>query len=312
MNRSDDTHTAVLLMAYGSPDSLEDIEAYLHQVRGGRHTPPELVEEVRERYRRIGGRSPLQEITEQTAHRLQEATGLPVFIGMHHWHPFIRDVVQHMVTERGIRRIVGICLAPHYSTVSVGAYRRHLEEAIAAVGGDVDLRFVPHWHTHRHYLDGLVETTRQTLDSLGTHGREYAVVIFTAHSVPAAVLNRGDPYDAQLRETAQLLAERLALPEERWRLCYQSAPKTHNSWLGPQMEDVIVELAEAGRRYLVVAPIGFVSEHVEILYDIDIKAQEIARSHGALLKRTPMLNSRPPLIAALSDLVQKALNHPND
>ncbi len=308
MSSSPDRPTGVLLMAYGGPESLDDIEPYLLDVRGGRETPPELVEEIRERYRLIGGRSPLREITERAARRLAEAVGLPVFVGMRHWHPYIRDVVSRMIREHGIERIVGICMTPHYSRMSVGAYRRRLEEAIAATGRAIDLRFVPHWHTQPHYLDGLADDIRRTRARFGDVSWEDVRVIFTAHSLPAAILERGDPYDAQLRETARLVAERLALPADRWLFCYQSAPQADIPWLGPQVEEVVADLARAGERHLLIAPIGFLADHVEVLYDIDIAVREIAQAHGARVERMPMLNDRPPLIAALADLVRAALS----
>ncbi len=308
MSAQVDRPTGVLLMAYGGPDSLDDIESYLLDVRRGRKPSPELVAEIRERYRLIGGRSPLREITERAARRLQEVVGLPVFVGMRHWHPYIRDVVSRMIQEEGLERIVGICMAPHYSEMSIGAYRRRLEEAIAATGREIDLRFVSHWHTEPHYLDGLAAGIRQSLYRLPGATWQDVKVIFTAHSLPASILDRGDPYDAQLRETAQLVAERLSLPDDRWTFCYQSAPQTDIPWLGPQVEEVVADLAKAGERYLLIAPIGFLADHVEVLYDIDIAVRAIAQAHGAQMVRMPMLNDQPALIAALADLVRAALD----
>ncbi|MCS7220718.1 MAG: ferrochelatase [Anaerolineae bacterium] len=302
--------TGVLLMAYGGPESLDDVEPYLLDVRGGRPTPPELLHEVRERYRLIGGRSPLREITERVAHRLQAAIGLPVFVGMRHWHPYIREAVRQMVDETGLQRIVGICMTPHYSEMSVGLYRQRLEEALAETHRAVDLRFVPHWHTQPHYLDGLATSVLEALQRFPPEAHDQVKVIFTAHSLPASILARGDPYDQQLRETARLLAERLALSPERWTFCYQSAPKADIPWLGPPIEEVVVELADAGERNLLIAPIGFLADHVEVLYDIDIAVRQLAQAHGARVERAEMLNDRPPLIAALADLVRVAVQAP--
>ncbi len=302
--------TGVLLMAYGGPESLDDVEPYLLDVRGGRPIPPELLQEVRERYRQIGGRSPLREITERVAQRLQAVIGLPVFVGMRHWHPYIREAVRQMVDEMGLRRIVGICMTPHYSEMSVGLYRRRLEEALAEAHRSVDLRFVPHWHTQPHYLDGLAASVLEALRRFPPAAQGRAKVIFTAHSLPVAILARGDPYDQQLRETARLLAERLALSPERWTFCYQSAPKADVPWLGPPVEEVVMELADAGERDLLIAPIGFLADHVEVLYDIDIAVRALARLRGTRLERAEMLNDRPPLIAALADLVRAAVQAP--
>ncbi len=307
---SSEVPTGVLLMAYGGPESLDEVEPYLLDVRDGRPTPPELLHEIRERYRLIGGRSPLREITERVAHRLQAAVGLPVFVGMRHWRPYIREAVHRMVNEMGLRRIVGICMAPHYSEMSIGLYRRRLEEALAETHRAVDVRFVPHWHTQPHYLDGLAASILEARQRFPPEARGQVQVVFTAHSLPASILARGDPYDRQLRETAQLLADRLALPPERWVLCYQSAPKTDVPWLGPPVEAMVAELASAGERNLLIAPIGFLADHVEVLYDIDIAVRQLARAHGARVERAEMLNDRPPLIAALADLVRAALQAP--
>ena len=305
--RSPKVPTGVLLMAYGGPESLDDVEPYLLDVRGGRPTPPELLHEIRERYRLIGGRSPLREITERVAHRLQTTIGLPVFVGMRHWHPYIREAVRQMVNERGLQCIVGICMAPHYSELSIGLYRQRLEEALAEMSHTVDLRFIPHWHTQPYYLDGLAASTLEALQRFPPEVRGQVQVIFTAHSLPASILARGDPYDWQLRETAQLLAERLALPPNRWTFCYQSAPKTEVPWLGPPIEEVVVRLANAGQQNLLIVPIGFLADHVEVLYDIDIAVRQIAQSYEARVERAEMLNDRSPLIAALADLVCAAL-----
>lgn len=302
--------TGVLLMAYGGPESLDDVEPYLLDVRGGRPTPPELLQEIRERYRLIGGRSPLREITERAAHRLQAVIGLPVFVGMRHWRPYIHETVRRMVNEMGLQRIVGICMAPHYSEMSIGLYRRRLEEALAESHRAVDLRFVPHWHTQPHYLDGLVASVLEALQRFPPEARSQVKVIFTAHSLPASILARGDPYDQQLRETARLLAERLGLSPERWMFCYQSAPKTDVPWLGPPIEEVVVRLADGGEQNLLIAPIGFLADHVEVLYDIDIAVRQLAHKHGARLERAEMLNDRPALIAALADLVRAAIQVP--
>lgn len=300
--------TAVLLLAYGGLDSLDDIPAYLRDIRGGRATPPELVHEITERYRLIGGRSPLLEITRSLAAKLQAVVGLPVYTGMRHWHPLIKDTVAIMAAD-GVDDFVAICLAPHYSQLSIGAYHARLDEALAAAGWETVVRFVQSWHTQPDYLDGIAANVRHTLERFGgPSGWDGQVkVIFTAHSLPRFILERGDPYDRQLHETAQLLAGRLGLPDGRWQFCYQSAAQTGVPWLGPQIEDLVAQLAQAGERNLLVAPIGFIADHVEVLYDIDIGVQAVARKHGARVKRTPMLNDSPALVAALASLVGQEL-----
>lgn len=300
------TSTAVLLLAYGGPDSLEDIPAYLLDIRGGRETPQHLIDEITDRYRQIGGRSPLLAITQSLARKLSEQIGLPVYVGMRHWHPYIKDVVARMAAD-GVRHIVAICMAPHYSALSIGAYRQRLDEAVQASGEDIAVSFVESWGTQPDYLDGVAASVAEALARFPQDARGSVRVVFTAHSLPAFILEHGDPYDAQLRETARLLAERLGLPESRWMFCYQSAAQTGTPWLGPQIEEVIPSLADEGVRNAVVAPIGFVTDHVEVLYDIDIGVQAIAGAHGVRVERPPMLNDGEPIVRALASLVAECL-----
>ncbi len=294
--------TAVLLLAYGGPESLDDIPAYLLDIRGGRETPKNLIDEITGRYRQIGGRSPLLDITRSAAHKLSERTGLPAYVGMRHWHPYIKDTLARMAAD-GVRHVIAICMAPHYSVLSVGAYRKKVEEALA--GTPLTLTFVEQWGTQPRYLDGLEANVRQALSRFPEGDRPSVKVVFTAHSLPASILAQGDPYDAQLRETARLLAARLSLPEDRWTFCYQSAAQTGMPWLGPQVEALIPELAAAGERNIVVAPVGFIADHVEVLYDLDIGVQKIAASLGIRVERTPMLNDGDDLVSALTSLVRE-------
>ncbi len=300
------TSTAVLLLAYGGPDSLEDIPAYLLDIRGGRETPQHLIDEITDRYRQIGGRSPLLAITQSLARKLSEQIGLPIYVGMRHWHPYIKDVVARMAAD-GVRHIVAICMAPHYSALSIGAYRQRLDEAVQASGEDIAVSFVESWGTQPDYLDGVTANVGEALARFPQDARGSVRVVFTAHSLPAFILERGEPYDAQLRETARLLAERLDLPEGGWMFCYQSAAQTGAPWLGPQIEEVIPSLAGEGVRNVVVAPIGFVADHVEVLYDIDIGVQAIAGAHGLRVERPPMLNDGKAIVRALASLVAECL-----
>lgn len=296
----------VILLAYGGPDSLDDIPAYLLDIRGGRHTSQHLIDEITERYRLIGGRSPLLSITRSAATKLERIIRLPVYVGMRHWHPYIGDVVPQMM-DNGVRRIIAICMAPHYSSMSIGAYRARLDEAVVAVGREVAVDFVENWHTQPVYLAGVAANVRETMTRFAPELQARVMVIFTAHSLPAAILERGDPYDSQLQETSRLLAEQLRLHEDRWTFCYQSAAQTGVRWLGPQIEDLVVDLAAEGEKNLLIAPIGFIADHVEVLYDIDIGVQEIARSSGVRVERTPMLNDGPALVGALASLVKERL-----
>ena len=302
-------HTAILLLAYGGPDSLEDIPAYLLDIRGGRETPQHLVDEITHRYAQIGGRSPLRDITERTAARLWKRTGIPTYVGMRHWHPYIKEVVAQMASD-GVRHIIAIAMAPHYSFMSIGAYRQALDAAVEAVGEGLAVDFVESWGTQPDYLDGLAANVRETLRRFPEGARDDVLVIFTAHSLPALILERGDPYDAQLRETARLLAERLGLPDDRWTFSYQSAAQTGTPWLGPQIEDLVADLGERGVENILIAPVGFIADHVEVLYDLDIGVQRIANEHGIRMERTPMLNDGEALVEALADLAGRYLEPP--
>jgi len=303
------TSTAALLLAYGGPDSLEDIPAYLLDIRGGRETPQHLIDEIADRYRQIGGRSPLLAITQSLARKLSEQIDLPVYVGMRHWHPYIKDVVAQMAID-GVRHIVAVCMAPHYSALSIGAYRQRLDEAVQATGQDITISFVESWGTQPDYLDGVAANVAEALARFPQDARSGVRLVFTAHSLPAFILERGDPYDEQLRETARLLAERLDLSESRWMFCYQSAAQTGTPWLGPQIEEVIPSLAGEGVRNVVVAPIGFVADHVEVLYDIDIGVQAIAGARGLRVERPPMLNDGEAIVRALASLVAECLQAP--
>jgi len=297
----------LLLMAYGSPDSPDDMEAYLLDIRGGRPTSKELVEEIKERYSEIGGRSPLLDITRQQAAALETemnrryaASGVAFrsYVGMRHWDPRIKEAIAQMV-EDGITQTIAMVMAPHSSRMSTGAYYNRLLEAISELGVNLDVAWIENWHDH----PGLIEAIAKNAEAAGERFNGVApYVIFTAHSLPARILAQADPYDDQLNETARLLAERLDLTDDRWRFSYQSAGQSPEPWLGPQIEEVAVELAESGEKNLLVVPIGFVCDHVEVLYDIDIACRKIAAQHGARLERSASLNTSPAFINALADI----------
>jgi ferrochelatase len=294
---------AVILLAYGGPDKLEDIPAYLDDIRGGRPTARVFIDDITERYRLIGGRSPLLEITCKTAAKLQEKAGLPVYVGMRHWAPRIQEVVFQMALV-GVDHLAAICMAPHYSALSIAKYREKLEEAIAATGRPMAVDFISSWHLQPHYLQGLTNDISMALGRWSEDRRDSVTVIFTAHSLPAYILDNGDPYDRQLHETAEAVAQELGLPTDRWLFSYQSAAKTGVPWLGPQIEEVVVDLAREGCKDLLIAPIGFIADHVEVLYDIDIRVQEIAQVEGVRLERSAMLNDSDMLVSALASIVE--------
>lgn len=291
---------AVLLMAYGGPDRFEDVQPYLLDVRGGRATSPALVAEIRRRYAAIGGCSPIRERTEAQARALAAAlgAGFAVYVGMRHWHPYIRDAVERIVAD-GHRRMVGIVMAPHYSALSVGAYEKTLIEAAA---GRLELGLVQNWGDHPKFLDAVQERAAQALQWFSAPRR--VQVIFTAHSLPERILAAGDPYPDQLRASAAAVAERLALPS--WHVAYHSAGATPEPWLGPDAGEVVRRLAGEGHDEFLLVPIGFVCDHVEILYDIDVGYRELAGRLGVRLERTASLNDDPLLIEALADLARSA------
>jgi ferrochelatase len=277
-------------MAYGSPTSAEDVRPYLEDVRSGRPVSDEAVAELAERYRRIGGRSPLDDMTEAQRAALERELGIPVFVGMTHWRPRISDAIEAALAG-GATRLVGLVLAPHYSRLSIGGYRDRLEESLA---DRAELVLVESWHDDPAFLDVLAERV----------GGTDAWVVFTAHSLPERILADGDPYRDQLLETARLVAERAGL--ERWSFAFQSASPTGEPWLGPDVLDELERLQEDGESKVLVAPVGFVSDHLEILWDLDVEAREKAAELGLELERIESLNDDPAFVRALAAIVERA------
>jgi len=297
----------VLMMAYGGPRSLDDVRPYLLDVRNYRPTSEEVFHEITERYAQIGGRSPILEVTQAQASALQTALNQNedgdidtwrVWVGMRHWHPFIKDALADMV-EAGVTSAVGLVMAPHYSRMSIGAYYKRLADA----GAPITIAPIERWHLLPGYLQAMTERVRAALARFPAEDRASVPVIFTAHSLPERILEWDDPYPRELRETVAALTERL--PGQPITFAYQSAAMTPDPWLGPDTGEIIAQMAASGERNLLIAPIGFVCEHVEILYDIDI---EFARQAGALglrMERIEMLNDHPALIAGLAGLVRQ-------
>jgi protoporphyrin/coproporphyrin ferrochelatase len=281
---------AVVLMAYGSPSSAEDVQPYLEDVRGGRPVSDEAVAELAERYRRIGGRSPLDDVTGAQRAALERELGMPVFVGMKHWRPRIAEAVDAALAG-GATRVIGVVLAPHYSRMSVGEYRERLEDALAE---RAELVLVESWHDDPAFVNVLAGRVRGT----------DAWVVFTAHSLPARILADGDPYREQLLETSRLVAERAGL--ERWSFAFQSASATGEPWLGPDLLDELERLAADGVGKVLIAPVGFVSDHLEILWDIDVEAREKAGELGLELARIESLNDDPEFIRTLAGIVRRA------
>jgi ferrochelatase len=278
-------------MAYGSPATAEDVRPYLEDIRGGRPVSAEAVEHLAERYRRIGGRSPLDDVTEAQRAALERELGLPVFVGMKHWRPRIAEAVERAL-DAGATRIVGLVLAPHYSRMSVGGYRERMEDAI---DGRAELVLVESWHDNPAFVDAVAARVHEA----------DAWIVFTAHSLPERILAEGDPYRDQLLETSRLVAERAGIGAG-WSFAFQSASPTGEPWLGPDILEELERLRGEGVRRVFVAPVGFVSDHLEILWDLDIEARETAARLGLALDRMDSLNDDPALVRALADVVERA------
>jgi ferrochelatase len=292
----------ILLLAHGGPNSAEDIPAFLERVRDGRPCSEQLVEQVREKYRLIGGASPLPDITHRAAGKLEKACGLPVYVGMLHWHPLLEDAITQMTTD-GVSKALAICLVPHFSDCSVGRYQRRI--ASAGNGSGVAFDLVDSWHTLPPYIGGVVDSINVSLGELSSTPGVPAHVIFSAHSLPKAAFPSGDPYEQQLRETAEEVALGLGLPPEGWTVAYQSASGPGQDWLGPSVEEVILDLAERGVRQVVLCPFGFVADQVEILYDLDMVMSQRALDLGVTVVRAPLLNDGSALIDSLALLVER-------
>jgi len=283
---------AVVLMAYGSPERLADVPAYYADIRGGRPIAPEHLEDLVERYRRLGieDSSPLNAVTERTRAALEEELALPVFTGMKHWTPHIADAAEAALAV-GAEQVAGLVLAPHYSALSVAGYREQLEDAL---DGRAELAFVESWHDEPGFVELLADRVRTD-----------AHVVFTAHSLPARILDLGDPYKEQLLETSRLVAEAAGLAD--WSFSFQSESPTGEPWLGPDILDHLEALRGPGVEHVLVCPVGFVSDHLEIRWDIDVEAQEKAAQLGLRLERIEMPNDDPRFVRTLAGIVRRAL-----
>lgn len=297
---ADSAPYAVLLVAYGGPRSLDEVEPYLNDVRGGRPTAPDLLEELRERYAAIGGSSPLLQHTQAQARALAAALGgnVAVYVGMRHWHPYIVDVIR-AIKAAGHRRVVAIAMAPHFSRMSIGAY----EQAINAGRDGLRVQLVRQWHDHPAFLDAVAERVRQGLGRFPEAERDGVALVFTAHSLPRRILADGDPYPEQLRASVEGVLQRIGRSEAI--VAFQSAGRTAEPWLGPDAGEVLRDLAASGRHSALLCPIGFVSDHLEVLYDVDIELQALAARLKLTLRRTESLNDSPRFITALSRLAQE-------
>jgi protoporphyrin/coproporphyrin ferrochelatase len=293
---------AVLLLAHGSPDSVDEIPAFLSQITRGRPIPPEVIEEVKHRYGLIG-RSPLTQLTLRQGELLADELKLPVYVGMRNWKPFIADTIATMRSD-GVERAAVICLAPQNSRTSVGLYR----VALNVEGGvPFAVEFVESWHDHPLLIAAFAE---KFLAGWSHACREMGArlpVIFTAHSVPQRTVAEGDPYQIQTKETARLVALQAGLEPEDWRFAFQSQGMSGGAWLGPTVESTILELKEKRHGGIFVQPIGFLCDHVEVLYDIDIGFKEFAEKEGLRLRRAESLNDSRLLTSALADIARSRI-----
>lgn len=296
------TKTAVLLLAHGSPDSVHDIPEFLLQVTGGRPLPQPVIDEVKHRYGLIG-RSPLTELTLRQGELLARATGLPVYVGMRNWKPFIADTVRTMISD-GIQHAVVICLAPQNSRTSVGLYRSALT-AGNSIPFTID--FVESWHDHPLLIQAFAGKLRPSFDRAGRDLGAKAPVIFTAHSVPQRTITEGDLYEKQSHETAALVAREAGLGKQDWIFAFQSQGMSGGAWLGPKVEDTILDLKKKGHRGVLIQPVGFLCDHVEVLYDIDIAFKQFAEKENMRLWRTESLNDSPLLTSALAAITASRL-----
>lgn len=303
--------TAVLLLAHGTPDALDEIPEYLRKITGGRPLPNSVVEEIRHRYSLIGP-SPLTALTLEQGRMLSTELCLPVYVGMRNWKPYIADVLAKM-REDGIERAVAICLAPQNSRTSVGLYRK----AVFAAAEGIEIEFVEGWADHPLLADAFAERLRAVCEPFGAETGKPVPVLFTAHSVPCRTIQTTatteagpgpDPYSIEAKRTAALVAERIeGLTPDNWYFAFQSQGMSGGPWIGPTVEDTLSALSKQGVRHIIVDPVGFLCDHVEILYDIDIGFRQFAINLDMELRRPESLNGSPLLIAALADLARNAL-----
>ena len=303
----------MLLMAYGTPETPDQVAPYFTHIRGGRAPSAESVERLRRRYELVGGRTPLLDVTNELRAALEReltaaavAPAYRVYVGMKHWYPFIGEVVPRIVAD-GVGELVAVALAPHYSRISIGGYRSAVAEALAQVGDPPTLRFVDSWHLNQQFVDftaARVAAAIEEFPAARDDGEGEIVTLFSAHSLPARIREWGDPYEAQLHESCAAVARRAGIRD--WRFAWQSAGQTGETWLGPDIVDYLDTLHAEGVRRVLSVPIGFVSDHLEIMYDIDHEARRKAEALGLTLRRTRMPNADPAFVRVLASVVAAA------
>ena len=303
----------VVLMTYGSPSAPDEVPAYLASVRGGRPAPEELVVEFQRRYRLIGG-SPLLQITLDQASALEallngetgDADRFHVTVGMRNAPPWIPDAFRHLASRR-VDRVIAVILSPQYSPIIMGGYHEAVEEARSVLGAATGIKVAGAWHLLPSFLDALATRVQQARQRLPPSEREEAAVVFTAHSMPKRVVEREPAYIDQLKKTAREVAERAGIERDRWQFAYQSAGHTPGEWLRPDVRELFPGLRAEGHRSVIVAPVQFLADHLEVLYDIDVAAAGEAWEAGIELTRIEMFNLMPEFITALADVVRREL-----
>ena len=308
MNKPNESSTGVFLMAHGAPESVDDIPEYLRNIRGGTESTSETIQIIRDRYEQIGGKSPLRKITEELCVRLesflnQQGKQFKVYCGMRNWSPYICDEVKRM-KEDGIKRVVAICLAPQFSTWSTRLYFNVFKEALKSCGiEDLDVRYIGSWADHPLLIDAFEEKYQAALAKLESDVSVYT--IFTAHSIPAESIEFGDPYSEEFDKTVKKLVERVR--PNNWFKAYQSQGMIPVPWLGPTVESVLDKIARQGSKTVLMVPVGFVCDHVEILFDIDIEFSEYAKERKLNLYRTESLNLSPTFVETLASVTWENL-----
>ena len=293
-------------MAMGGPDSLENVEPFLLDVRGGRPTPPELVAEIQARYRATGGKSPAVGMTMNVAKKLETRLNesgqgrYRVYVGLRHWHPFIKDTLAQLLQDDP-EHIIGFCMAPQQSSLSTGAYRKKVEEAQALMNDHRSVSYIGSWNRHPRLIAAIVDNVQQGLRKFPAAAISDVTVLFTAHSLPERIVEMNDPYPDEVKGT--VAAVTAFLGDQPTAFAYQSQGRSSERWLGPTVEATIDELGRAGKRHVLVAPIGFLCDHVETLYDIDIELKQLANVRGIQLERIAMLNDSSAFIETLVDVI---------
>jgi len=303
----------VLLMTYGSPETLDDVQGYMTNVYGGREPDAELVTEFKRRYDLIGG-SPLVRITKEQAAALQDELRRrhpngPTFhveVGMRFFPPFVPDGLRALAA-RGVDRAVGVIMSPQYSPILMSGYLKAVDEGLKSLDRPLPMTVAGSWNEQPRFLEAIAARVREALDNAPAEARDKSQVLLSAHSMPLRVVEKEPDYIDQLKDTAARVAELAGLPTDRWGFCYQSAGHTPEEWLKPDFADVMPELAAQGKRHVLIAPVQFLADHLEILYDIEVGAREQAEEHGIAFMRTASLNTSPLFIGALADVVEEQL-----